>query len=70
MKWNEFFSVNILHDIDICFIALVYMNYLVFLQRLKHGGLWHDLFLPEQRHHLLFWHLRLRRDNMVLRLRK
>jgi hypothetical protein len=31
--------VNILHDIDICFIAIVHMNYLVFLRRLKHDGL-------------------------------
>jgi hypothetical protein len=32
------FSMNILHDINICFIALVDVNYLVFLRRLKHGG--------------------------------
>jgi hypothetical protein len=32
--------MNILGDISICFVALVYVNYLVFLRRLKHGGLW------------------------------
>jgi hypothetical protein len=63
--------VNILHDIGICFIALVYLDYLVFLRRLKHDGLWlGDLFLPTQRRHLPFWHLRLRRENGALRLRK
>jgi hypothetical protein len=69
-EMERVFSVNILCDIDICFTALVYMNYLVFLQRLKHGGLWHDLFLPERRHHLLFRHLRLRRENRALGLHK
>jgi hypothetical protein len=34
----SFTSMNILHDIGICFIALVYMDCLVFLQRLKRGG--------------------------------
>jgi hypothetical protein len=63
--------VNILRDIDICFIALVYLNYLVLLRRLKHGGLWlRDLFLPTRRCHLLFRHLRLRRENGALSLHK
>jgi hypothetical protein len=30
VKWNEF-SVNILRDIDVCFIALVHLYYFVFL---------------------------------------
>jgi hypothetical protein len=61
--------MNILGDISICFVALVYVNYLVFLRRLKHGGLWlGDLSLPPWRRHLLFRHLRLRRKNVSLRL--
>jgi hypothetical protein len=47
--------VNILHDIGICFIALVHMHYLFFLRRLKHDGPWMgELFLPSQRRYLLF----------------
>jgi hypothetical protein len=58
--------VNILRDIIICFIALVYVNYLVFLRRLKHSGLWlGDLALPTRKRHL-----RLRRKIMALRLRE
>jgi hypothetical protein len=65
------FIVNILHDISICFIALVYVNYLVFLRRLKHGGLWlSDLFLPTWWRHLFLRHLRLRRENGALKLCK
>jgi hypothetical protein len=63
------FSVNILCDIDICFITDIYMYYLVFLSRLKHGGPWlGELFLPAQRCRLLFLQLWLRREKMVLRL--
>jgi hypothetical protein len=36
----SFAFMNILCDISICFIALVYMDCLVFLRRLKHGGPW------------------------------
>jgi hypothetical protein len=38
MEWV--FSVNILHNINVCFVAPVHMDYLVFLQRLEHGGPW------------------------------
>jgi hypothetical protein len=63
MKWNEI-SANILHDINICFIALVHVNYLVFLRRLKHGGPWlGELSLPAWRCHLLFRHLWLRKES-------
>jgi hypothetical protein len=56
------FSVNIIRDIDICFAALVRVNYLPFLRRLKHSGPWQgELFLPMWRHNLLLWHLRLRK---------
>jgi hypothetical protein len=34
------FLMNILCDINICFIIVLYVNYLVFLLRLKHGGPW------------------------------
>jgi hypothetical protein len=37
------FSVNILHDINVCLVAPVYMDYLVFLQRLKHDSPWRHL---------------------------
>jgi hypothetical protein len=61
--------MNILCDISICFVALVYVNYLVFLQMLKHDGLWlGKLSLLAWRRHLLFQHLWLRRKNGVLRL--
>jgi hypothetical protein len=60
------FSMNILHDIDILFIALAHIYYLVFFRRLKHGSPWLDeLFQPTQRRHL-----RPRREHMVLRLRE
>jgi hypothetical protein len=63
--------MNILPDIDICFNALVHMYYLVFLRRLKHGGLWMGrLFLPTWRCHLLFWRLWPTRKDRVLRLRE
>jgi hypothetical protein len=61
--------VNILRDIDTSFITLVYVYYLFFLRRLKHGGPWlGELFLPAWRCRLLFRQLRLRRENVVLRL--
>jgi hypothetical protein len=64
-------SVNILCNIDICFIALVHVNYLVFLQRMKHVSLWlGNLFLPVLKRHLLFHHFRLRIENGALRLDK
>jgi hypothetical protein len=47
------FSMNIPHDINVYFVAPIYMDYLVFLRRLKHGGLWLvKLSLPVERHHL------------------
>jgi hypothetical protein len=49
----EWGSKYILRDINVCFIALVYMDYLIFLQRLKHGGPWlGKLSLSAQRRHL------------------
>jgi hypothetical protein len=60
--------VNILHDIGICFISLVYVYYLIFVQRLKHDSAWlGKLFLPVQRHCLLSQQLQLRRENVGLR---
>jgi hypothetical protein len=48
------FSVNILHDISIYFISLVYLYYLIFVRRLKHNSAWlGKSFLPTQRHSLL-----------------
>jgi hypothetical protein len=32
--------VNILRDINVCLIALVYVGCLVFVRWLEHGGLW------------------------------
>jgi hypothetical protein len=39
VEWDKFW-VNILGDIDICFIAFVYMRYLDFHRRLKHAHGW------------------------------
>jgi hypothetical protein len=50
MEWV--FSVNILHNINV-FVAPVHMDYLVFFQRLEHGGPWLvRLSLSVQKHHL------------------
>jgi hypothetical protein len=63
----SFTSVNILHDISICFIAFVYMDCLVFLRRLKREGPWlNELAQLLQRHPLLSRHLQLRRRDKVL----
>jgi hypothetical protein len=63
--------MNILRDIDICFISHVYMCYLVFVRGLKHDGPWlGKVFLPVRRRRLLFQRLRLRRENVALRLHK
>jgi hypothetical protein len=59
------FSVNILHDIKCLFYCIVYVDYLVFLRRLKHGGPWLDkLSLSTQRH------LCPRRENKAVGLRE
>jgi hypothetical protein len=34
MKWNEF-SVDILRDINVCFVASIYMDYLIFFDDLS-----------------------------------
>jgi hypothetical protein len=40
VKCMGFTSMNTLRGVNFCFInSLVYMDYLIFLQRLKHGGL-------------------------------
>jgi hypothetical protein len=70
VEWDKFW-VDILRDIDICFIAFVHERYLVFLRRLKRGGPWvGKLFMLARRHCLLFRCLQPRRGNMVLKLRE
>jgi hypothetical protein len=65
MKCNGLF-VNILHRI-FCFITLVYMDYLVFLRRLKHGDPWLGELSPLARlRHLLSERSRLRGRDEVL----
>jgi hypothetical protein len=65
------FSMYILRDVNVCIIALVYMDYLVFLRRLKHGGPWlGKLSLSAQKHHLWPSHLCPRRKNKVVGLRE
>jgi hypothetical protein len=65
------FFVNILHDISICFISLIYEYYLIFVRRLKHGSArLGKSFLPTQRHHLLSQQIWLRRENEVLKLHR
>jgi hypothetical protein len=60
------FSVNILHDINVCLVAPVYMDYLVFLQRLKHDSPWLvKLSLSVQRRHLQAGHLCPRKEEAV-----
>jgi hypothetical protein len=51
ISWHGMsFSVNILCDISICFISLVYVYYLIFVRRLKHGSAWlGESFLPTWR---------------------
>jgi hypothetical protein len=61
--------MNILHDISICFISLVYLYCLIFVRSLKHDSAWlGKLFLPARRRCLLSRQFRLRRENMTLRL--
>jgi hypothetical protein len=63
--------VNILHDINVCLIALVYMGCLVFVQTLEHSGLrLGKLSLSMRRCH--FWPKRLclRRDDGAVKLQK
>jgi hypothetical protein len=61
--------MNILHDINVCLIALIYMGCLVFVRRLEHGGPWlGKLSLLAQRRH--FWprHLCPRGDDRAVKL--
>jgi hypothetical protein len=61
--------VNILHDINVCFIALVYVNYLVFLRRHKHDSPWLGQFsLLAPRRHLWPGHPSPRREREVVGL--
>jgi hypothetical protein len=60
----SFSFVNILRDIGICFIVLIYMDCLVFLRSLKRGIPWlNELAHLLPRHPLLSGHLRLRRKD-------
>jgi hypothetical protein len=61
--------VNILHDINVCFIALVYVNYLFFLRRMKCGGPWLGMLsLLARRCHLRPEHPCPRRENEAVEL--
>jgi hypothetical protein len=60
--------MNILRDINVCFIALVYIDYLIFLQRLKHGS--PSLGKLSLSTHLRPGHLCPRRESEVVGLRE